>query len=112
MNELFKALESFKATPPADNFYIQVAQKQITALCREPKDNTIKISREDFKFLLDNGIDYYFYDNGIIKKPKKKTDRIFKVLKKDKQGYDLQDRDPYWPTGTIGGGYTWQTPSI
>ena len=47
MNELFKALNNFKATPPADNFYIEVVQKQIIALGREPKDNTIKIPRED-----------------------------------------------------------------
>ena len=111
MNELFKALNNFKATPPADNFYIESEQKQIIALCREPKDNTIKISREDFKFLLDNGIDYYLYDNGIIKKPKKKTDRIFKVLKKNIKGYSLQDNDPYWPMEIVEGGYTWQTPS-
>jgi hypothetical protein len=51
------------------------------------------------------------YDNGIIKKPKKKTDRIFKVLKKNIKGYSLYDNDPYWPMEIVEGGYTWQTPS-
>jgi hypothetical protein len=53
MDELFKALNNFKPTPTADNFYIEVRNKEIIGLCREPNDNTVKISQQDYKFLLD-----------------------------------------------------------
>ena len=111
MDEIFKALNNFKPTTTADNFYIEVKNKEIIGLCREPNDNTVKISQQDYKFLLDKGIGYFMYDHGIIKKPKKKTERVFETLKKDVRGYSLQDNDPYWPTGIAEGGYTWQTPS-
>ena len=111
MDEIFKALNNFKPTPTADNFYIEVKNKEIIGLCREPNDNTVKISQQDYKFLLDKGIGYFMYDQGIVKKPKKKTERVFEILKKHNQGYNLQDNDPYWPTGIAEGGYTWQTPS-
>jgi hypothetical protein len=111
MDELFKALNNFKPTPADDNFYIEVKNKEILSLCRESNDNTVKLSQQDYKFLLDNGINYFIYDNGIVRKLKKKTERIFEVLKKDVRGYNLQDNDPYWPTGIVEGGYTWQTPS-
>ena len=54
MNELFKVLKDFKPMPPADNFYIELNGKDIILLCRELKTNTVKISREKYKFLLDN----------------------------------------------------------
>jgi non-homologous end joining protein Ku len=111
MDEIFKALNSFKSTPASDNFYIEVKNKEIISLCREPNNNTVKISQQDYKFLLDKGIEYFIYDHGIIKKPKKKTERVFDVLKKDVRGYNLENNDPYWPTDIIEGGYTWQTPS-
>ena len=111
MNELFKALKNFKPRQPDDNFYIELKDKEIISLCREEKSNTIKISQQDYKFLLDNGIEYFIYDNEIVKKPKKKTERLFKILKKDTQGYKLYKGNPYWPTGIVEGGYTWQTPS-
>ena len=59
----------------------------------------------------DDYIEYFIYDNEIVKKPKKKTERLFKILKKDTQGYKLYKGNPYWPTGVVEGGYTWQTPS-
>jgi len=110
MDEIFKALNSFKSTSVNDNFYIEVRNKEIITLCREPNDNTVKISQQDYKFLLDKGIERFVYDNGIVKKPKKKTQRVFETLKKDMQGYNLQDNDPYWPIEIVKGGYTWQTP--
>jgi len=111
MNELFKALNNFKPTPPADNFYIELNGKDIISLCSESKTNTVKISREKYKFLLDNGIENFIYDGEIIKKTRKKTERIFLILKKDIKGYSLYDNNPYWPTEIVEGGYTWQTPS-
>jgi hypothetical protein len=111
MDEIFKALNSFKPTTVADNFYIEVRSKEIIALHREPNNNTVKISQQDYKFLLDKGIGYFVYDHGIVRKPKKKTERVFETLRKDVQGYNLQDNDPYWPTEIAEGGYTWQTPS-
>ena len=111
MDEIFKALNNFKPRTTADNFYIEVKNKEITALRRESNDNTVKISQQDYKFLLDKGIERFVYDHGIVKKPKKKTERVFEILKKDIRGYSLQDNDPYWPTGIEEGGYTWQTPS-
>ena len=111
MDEIFKALNSFKPTPVSDNFYIEVKNKEIISLCREPNNNTVKISQQDYKFLLNKGIEYFIYDHGIVKKPKKKTERVFDVLKKDVRGYNLQDNDPYWPIDIVEGGYTWQTPS-
>jgi len=111
MDEIFKALNSFKPTTAADNFYIEVRSKEIIALHREPNNNTVKISQQDYKFLLDKGIGYFVYDHGIVRKPKKKTERVFETLRKDVQGYNLQDNDPYWPTKIKEGGYTWQTPS-
>lgn len=111
MDEIFKALNSFKTTPAADNFYIEVRNKEIISLCREPNDNTVKISQQDYKFLLDKGTERFIYDHGIVKKVKKKTERVFETLKKDTQGYNLQDDDPYWPTEIAEGGYTWQKPS-
>ena len=111
MDEIFKALNSFKPTPAADNFYIEVRNREIIGLCREPNNNTVKISQQDYKFLLDKGIGYFVYDHGIVRKPKKKTERVFETLRKDVQGYNLQDNDPYWPTEIAEGGYTWQTPS-
>jgi hypothetical protein len=110
MDEIYKALNSFKPTPAADNFYIEVRNKEIIALCREPNDNTVKISQQDYKFLLDKGTEGFVYDHGIVKKPKKKTERVFEILKKDIRGYNLVDDDPYWPTEIVEGGYTWQTP--
>jgi hypothetical protein len=110
MDEIFKALNSFSSTSVTDNFYIQVQNKEIINLCREPNDNTVKISQQDYKFLLDKGIERYLYDHGIVRKTRKKTERVFEILKKDIQGYDLQDNDPYWPTEIVEGGYTWQKP--
>lgn len=111
MDEIFKALNSFKSISVTDNFYIEVKNKEIINLCREPNDNTVKISQQDYKFLLDKGKERFLYDHGIVKKPKKKTERVFEMLKKDIQGYNLQDNDPYWPTEIVEGGYTWQIPS-
>ena len=111
MDELLKALKSFKPKSVDDNFYIEIKNKEIVALRREPNQDTVKVSQQDFKFLLDNGIDYFVYDHEIIRKPKKKTERVFDILKKDVRGYDLQDSDPYWPTEIVQGGFKWQTPS-
>lgn len=111
MDEIFKALGSFKSATSVDNFYIEVKNREILSLCREPNEHTIKVSQKEYKFLLDKGIERFLYDHGIVKKPKKKTERIFEILKKDVQGYELQDNDPYWPTEIVEGGYTWQKPS-
>lgn len=111
MTEFFKALNNFKPTLPDDNFYMEVINKEIISLCRESNSNTVKITQENYKFLLENGINNFIYNGSIEKKPKKRTDRIFTVLKKDVRGYDLEDNDPYWPTGIVEGGLTWQTPS-
>ena len=111
MNELFKVLKDFKPMPPADNFYIELNGNDIILLCRELKTNTVKISREKYKFLLDNGIENFIYDGEITRKPKKKTNRVYTMLKKDKKGWMLYQSDPYWPTEIAEGGYTWQMPS-
>ena len=66
MDEIFKALNSFKPTPADDNFYIEVRNKEIIGLCREPNDNTVKISQKDYKFLLDKGKERFVYDHGIV----------------------------------------------
>ena len=111
MTEFFKALNDFKPSPPDDNFYIEVVNTEIVSLCREANNNTVKITQENYKFLLDNGINNFIYNGSIEKKPKKRTHRVFPMLGKAVRGYDQQDNDPYWPTGIVEEGYTWQIPS-
>jgi len=111
MTEFFKALRDFKPSLPDDNFYMEVVNTAIVSLCREVKENTVKISQEEYKFLLDNGISNFIYNGSIEKKPKKNSHRVFPTLVKHTQGYSLQDNDPYWPTEIVEGGYTWQTAS-
>ena len=71
MTEFFKALRDFKPSPRNDNFYIEVVDAEILSLCRETNNNTIKITQENYKFLLDNGISNFIYNGSIEKKPKK-----------------------------------------
>jgi len=111
MTEFFKALNQFTPSPRNDNFYMEVVDAEIVSLCREVKENTVKITREEYKFLLDNGIGSFMYNGSIEKKPKKRTHRVFPMLGKDVRGYDLHDNDPHWPTEIAEGGYTWQTQS-
>ena len=111
MTEFFKALRGFKPSPPDDDFYMEVINTEIVSLCREANDNTVKITQENYKFLLDNGISNFIYNGSIEKKPKKNSRRVFPVLVKHSQGHSLQDNDPYWPTEIAEGGYTWQIPS-
>jgi hypothetical protein len=111
MTEFFKALNQFTPSPPDDNFYIEVVDAEILSLCRETNNNTVKITQENYKFLLDNGISNFVYNGSIEKKPKKRTHRVFPMLGKDVRGYDLHDNDPHWPTEIAEGGYTWQTQS-
>jgi hypothetical protein len=110
MTEFFKALKDFKPSPPDDNFYMEVVNTEILSLCRKANNNTVKITQEEYKFLLDNGISNFIYNGSIEKKPKKNSHRVFPVLGKHDQGYSLQDNDPYWPKEIVEGGYTWQTP--
>jgi hypothetical protein len=111
MKEFFEALNNFKA-PIEKDYFVLVDREQIIALEREPSSQNKKISRDNFKILLDNGIEYFLYKNGkFIRKPPKSTERTYPVLKKDTTGYIVHEGDPYWPTEITEGGYTWQTPS-
>lgn len=111
MTEFFKALDSFKSAPPDNNFYMEVIETEIVCLRREANNNTVKITQEQYKFLLENGINNFIYDGSIGKKHKKRTHRIFSLLRKDDRGYNLERNDPYWPIEVVEGGYTWRTPS-
>ena len=111
MKEFFEALNNFKA-PIEKDYFVLVDGEQIVALERKPSPQNKKISRDDFKTLLDNGIEHFLYSNGkFIRKPLKITERIYPVLKKDTDGYIVHEGDPYWPIEIAEGGYTWQTPS-
>ena len=111
MPGFFEARDNFKPTPKQDNFYIVVEDKNIVALTRSPNENTVKVSEQDYKFLLDNGIDYYVYNGKIEKKPPKKVERLFSVLSQGKDGYALHKNDPFWPVEKQEQGVVWQTPS-
>jgi len=111
MPGFFEARANFKSIKKDDNFYIVVEDKNIVALTREPDTNTVKIDRDMYKFLLDNGIDYYIYNNGIEKRPIKKVNRMFNVLMQAENGYALCEQDPFWPIETQQQGVVWQTPS-
>jgi len=111
MPGFFEARDNFKPTPKQDNFYIVVEDKNIVALTRSPNENTVKVSEQDYKFLLDNGIDYYIYNGKIEKKPPKKVERLFSVLSQGKDGYALHKNDPFWPVEKQEQGVVWQTPS-
>ena len=111
MPGFFEARDSFKPQEKPSNFYIVVENTNILSLTREAGTNTVQIDRDTYKFLLDNDIAYYIYNNGIEKRPKKTSERIFTVLRPADSGYALFNCDPYWPTEITEGGYTWQTPS-
>jgi hypothetical protein len=111
MPGFFEARDNFKPTPKQDNFYIVVEDKNIVALTRSPNENTVKVSEQDYKFLLDNGIDYYIYNGKIEKKPPKKVERLFSVLSQGKDGYALHKNDPFWPVEKQEQGVVWQTLS-
>jgi hypothetical protein len=51
------------------------------------------------------------YDHGIVKKPKKKTERVFEILKKDNKDTVYKTTILIGPQSIAEGGYTWQTPS-
>jgi len=72
----------------------------------------MEVSHETMLEIQKSGIEQWMLDSDgkIVKKPIKKTGRIFNELKKSKEGYVFLDRDPYWPVGFKEGGYTWQTP--
>ena len=65
MTEFFKALKDFKPSPPDDNFYMEVVNTEIVSLCREIKENSVKITREEYKCWLDNGIGNFIYNGSI-----------------------------------------------
>ena len=111
MPGFFEARDNFKPTSKQDNFYIVVEDKNIVALTRSPNENTVKVSEQDYKFLLDNGIDYYIYNGKIKKKPPKKVERLFSVLSQGKDGYALHKNDPFWPVEKQEQGVVWQTLS-
>ena len=111
MPGFFEARDNFKPAERKDNFYIVVEDKNIVALTRTEGENTVKVSEQDYKFLLDNGIDYYIYTGKIEKKPPKKIHRLFSVLSQGKDGYALHKNDPFWPESKQSQGVTWQTPS-
>ena len=109
MDEFFEALKNLGKPLLNEEFYIEVEDKKILRLVREPSDKTIKITKEQYRFLLDNSINEYLYDGEIIKKPVEKAERTFTTLKKDSKGYVFYDGDPHWPKDEIvDGGYTWQ----
>lgn len=110
MSEFFKAIKNFKPPTFSNDYYIKVENKEIVSVSRDPLNHSIKISKQDYKLLLDHGKEFYYYDGGLVVKPRKKTERVFKILKKDTNGYKLIEHDPHWPDGTVEGGHTWQTP--
>jgi hypothetical protein len=111
MKEFFEALKNFKPAKEKD-YFVLLEGEQIIALEREPSSQNKRISRDNFKILLDNGIEYFLYKNGkFVRKTPRSTERIYPVLKKDINGYIVHRGDPYWPTEIAEGGYTWQIPS-
>jgi len=110
MDEFFEAFKNLGKTLIKEEFYIEIEDKKIIRLLDKPTNKTIKISKEEYKFLLDNGINEHLYDGGkIVKKPVEKPKRTFTTLKKNSKGYVFYDGDPHWPKDEIvDGGYTWQ----
>jgi hypothetical protein len=108
MDEFLKAFRAFReGLKDPDDYYMEVENKEILSLCREPKENTIKISKKDFMLLLDTGIKHFFYDGNIVRKPFEIKTKHFSVLKESDEGYRLLDNDPYWPEEIVKGGYKW-----
>ena len=112
MNELFKALKNFKPRPVNNNFFVELFENEVIALTTTESHNTKKITAEEYKMVLTHGVENFTYKDKLEKKIKKKAIKShYKILVKDSNGYVFYNRDPYWPTETTEGGYTWQTPS-
>jgi hypothetical protein len=109
MDEFFEALKNLGKVSINEEFYIEIEDKKILRLLREPTDKTVKVSEKEYRFLLDKGISEYLYDGKIVKKLIVKVGRLFPTLKKHSVGYVFYNDDPYWPKEeTVDGGYTWQ----
>jgi hypothetical protein len=99
MTEFFKARDNFK---PRE-------RKPYTVTI---EGKTIEVTHQKILEIQASGIQNWMLENNeIVKKPIKKTGRIFNELKKTAEGYTFLNNDPYWPTEINGEGYTWQTPS-
>ena len=112
MQEFFKALKDFKPQTFDPTYYIVIKDKDIECLAMTPGDNHVSVNKEDYVRLLKEGHQHFYFENGkIIRKPTATNKRLYNVLKKSSEGLIFQDSDPYWPTGIVEGGHTWQTQS-
>jgi len=99
MTEFFNALKNFK--PNTEKEHTVNIDGHVLSVSLELKKEIIKTGIENWEYK----------ENKLTKKIKKKTQRKFKELKSDLQGYHFLDNDPYWPIKIDKGGYTWQLQS-
>ena len=112
MNELFKALENFKPRPVNNNHFVELFGDEVVALTNTESPNTKRITAEEYKTVLTHGVENFIYKDKLERKIQKKIIKgHYKILTKDTNGYIFLNGDPYWPTETTEGGYTWQTSS-
>ena len=97
MPGFFDALEQFKNTP-----------KQIEKLFATIDRRRVEVSRTLYLEIMSHGEHAYEISNGkIVRKPSTKAEKIYPILKKCEEGYNLVDGHPYWPDKKIKGGYEW-----
>ena len=70
----------------------------------------IQVDAKKYKEIEMHGANAYTLKDGeIIRKPKKNTVRTYLQLREsDGKGYVFENGNPYWPTGLVKGGFTWQ----
>lgn len=111
MPGFFEALKNFKRPELNITYFIKVDGQEISCLSMSPADDHVAVDKDQYSQLLNEGHqNFQFIDGKIIKKPKKASRRMYKVLKESSEGLTFLDGDPYWPTGIAEGGHTWQTP--
>ncbi len=112
MPGFFEALNNFKRPERNVTYYIKIDGQEILYLAMSPADDHLYVSKEQYVQLLNEGHqNFNFVDGKIIKKPKKANKRVYTVLTASSEGQGFLDGDPYWPTETKKGGYTWQKPA-
>ena len=112
MQELFKALKNFEPRHLEPMYYIALRGREIECLANVPKENHVQISKDEYLYLLKEGHQHFYFENGkIIRKPPATNKRLYNILEKSSEGLIFIDSDPYWPMGTAEGGHIWQTPA-
>jgi len=112
MPGFFEALNNLKKPSRNTTYYIKVDGKEIVCLAIIPADDHVEVEKDQYGQLLKEGHqNFQFIDGKIVKKTKNTRQRVYTVLAESSDGLIFLDGDPYWPTETKKGGYTWQIPA-